>query len=160
MSKSNAIFLAIISILLLIILLRGKPTPERIVEQSIDTVQVIFTKTDTVEIVREKKIYIKEYVPIIQDSIAILDTVFTALDDDTLKIEVEMHTEYNLRSNLFQNLSLGFPLIQYAIDTVYVEMQLTKQITVQQKPSLLSKISYGVVGAGLAISIYAIVQGI
>jgi hypothetical protein len=131
---------------------RQKPRPPEAVVS--DTVLVTRTITDTVEIAVRDTVIVEKYVPVVVDDVAVMDTTLT-IKQPPLKIVTDLHVEFSLKERLFRNMRLRFPTITYPVDTVYVE----RQVTVAEKPSVWKYVQAGVVGAGVGLTVYAIVRG-
>jgi hypothetical protein len=149
------------AVVCLLLLTRGCGKPEPVIPPpKTDTVTVISVVHDTIKIEITKRIYVERAVPVIVDSVALLDTGFTVIDDGALRIDARLSLGYDLRKNLFQDVALWFPTIEYPHDTVYVNKYIKETIYKAVKTSKWRYVEAGLVGAALGLTVYAVAQGL
>lgn len=113
---------------------------------------------DTVRIVVKDSVFIKEYVPVIKDSIAVMDTTIRDIEMEKVTLDAHVAVQFDLRKQVFRDLLLGFPKIAVEVDTIYIKERI--EIPIYVKPSKWKYVQAGVIGAAVGIVTYALIQGI
>jgi hypothetical protein len=137
--------------LILKIIKQIQQKPQIVTQVKVDTLVV----RDTITVVIHDTTVITKYKPVIEEGIATLDTTL-GLRKDRISLVIHLHTEFNLKDSTFQNTILGFPSIQYPVDTVYVNKTITIEKTIT-KNNFWKYIEIGVVGTAAGFIIGAIV---
>ena len=136
------LIIAVVALVITLLITKETQTPPPIIlNKTTDTLYI----QDTVTV--KDTVYIKKFIPVIEDSVAILDTA-GIVNNDTLVIDLTV--EYNLRENLFQNVGLNY-LLSIPVDTVIIENKIEKIITVEKSNSPWFYAQLLVIGAACGI---------